>query len=175
MLDTGNEALVLDAETLPMGGSRQCHDPNHGADNMADTDQPPSTESDRLRPHPETRFAQAAQEFDLRELARQLAAEPSAAQRPLRQQALYSRDGATIALFTFPAGGAMSSHTAAGTVTINVIEGRLRIMTPQGQHDLRAGNLLILASGVTHDVQAVEESIMLLQVHLDAPGAPKEK
>ncbi len=130
--------------------------------------------SDRLREHPETRFAPPEHQFDLQAAARELALEPIAAPRRHRQRTLYRHGRMTIAMFLFEAGASLPSHLAAGTVAINVLEGRLRIRTPGGEHVLNAGNLLVLASKVSHDVLAEEKSTMLLQVHLDEPAAARE-
>ena len=124
---------------------------------------------DRLREHPTARFAPEQHAFDLRAAARELERETPAA-RGRRQKTLYRHGDATIALFTFERGAAMPGHRAKGTVAIQVLEGRLRVATPDGEHTLAAGNLLVLASGVEHDVLAEEPSTMLLQVHLDEPA-----
>jgi quercetin dioxygenase-like cupin family protein len=124
---------------------------------------------DRLREHPTARFAPAQHVFDLRAAARELEREIPAS-RGRRQKTLYRHGDATIALFTFERGAGLPGHRARGTVAIQALEGRLRIATPDGEHTLAAGSLLVLASGVEHDVLAEEPSIMLLQVHLDEPA-----
>jgi quercetin dioxygenase-like cupin family protein len=125
---------------------------------------------DRLRPPPDARFAVPEQAFNLRHAAAELASEASATTRGHRQKTLYRHDRVTIALFLFEAGSNLPSHTAAGVVTINVLEGHLKIKTADDTHDLPAGQLLVLASGVSHDVVAEQRTVMLLQVHLDQPA-----
>jgi quercetin dioxygenase-like cupin family protein len=147
---------------------------------MADSDcpqQPPG--SDRKREHPDVRFAAAQHSFDLHAVVRELLAEPATSVRGHRQKTLYRHGRLTVALFAFDGGGSLPPHTAAGAVTINVLQGRLRVRTPDEEHDLPAGNLLVLAPGVQHDVAAPgpaagEPSVMLLQVHLDPPPAARE-
>ena len=142
---------------------------------MPDSDGSQAGGADRRREHPDVRFAAERHEFDLRAVARELAAEQATAVRGHRQQTLYRHGRHTVALFAFDPGGSMPPHTAAGAVTINVLQGRLRVRTRGGEHDLPAGNLLVLAPGVQHDVSAAEEpSVMLLQVHLDEPPAARE-
>ena len=126
-----------------------------------------SNNPNRLRPAPVERFAATEHEFDLKQAALELATEQSVTTRGHRQKTLYRHDRVTIALFLFEAGSSLPTHTAAGTVTINVLEGRLSVSTADEQHDLSAGRLLVLASGVPHDVVALERTTMLLQVHLD--------
>jgi quercetin dioxygenase-like cupin family protein len=126
--------------------------------------------STRLRPAPVERFAASQHDFDLKRAALELAAEASVTTRGHRQKTLYRHGRVTIALFLFEPGSSMPTHTAQGAVTINVLEGRLGVSTADEQHDLCAGRLLVLASGVPHDVVARQRTVMLLQVHLDDPA-----
>jgi quercetin dioxygenase-like cupin family protein len=137
---------------------------------MAGTDNQPD-EAHRLRPHPEARFAPPQHQFDLRAVARQLEQEHSAPRQGHRQTTLYRQGLSTVALFRFEAGAALADHSAAGTVTIHVIEGRMRVTTPEAEYLLSDGNLAVLAPATTHSVQAEEPTIMLLQVHLVQPAA----
>ena len=128
-----------------------------------------SQNPDRLRPAPAERFSAPQQVFDLRQAAAELAAEASVTTQGHRQKTLYRHGRVTIALFLFEAGSSMPTHTAAGAVTVNVLEGHLSVTAAEQQHDLPAGRLLVMASGVPHNVVARERSVMLLQVHLDQP------
>ena len=142
---------------------------------MADSDRSQSPGSNRLREHPEARFSAAQHQFDLHAAARELAAEPATPVRGHRQKTLYRHGRLTVAIFAFDPGASLPPHTAAGAVTINVLEGHLHVRTPAAEHDLPAGNLLVLAPGVEHDVAAgAQPSVMLLQVHLDEPPAARE-
>lgn len=124
---------------------------------------------DRLREHPEQRFTASHHLFDLNATVQELMAEPSDALQGHRQITLYKRGRATVALFIFGSGAYLPHHVAAGTVTLNVLQGHLSVDTPEGHFDMPAGKLLVLASGVRHDVKALQPSTLLLQVHLDEP------
>lgn len=136
---------------------------------MSEPEQISESSAGRLREHPESRFAGPMHELDLRAVARELAAEP--ARNGRRQKALYHHGRLTVALFTFEAGAALPDHSAAGVVTINVLDGRIRIKAGGADHDMSAGKLLVLAPKVRHDLLAVEPSTMLLQVYLDDASA----
>src|SRR5688500_4204801 len=137
---------------------------------MTESEQPKSR--GRAREHPEVRFAPPQHEIDLRAVARELAEGPG--RRGQRQKTLYHHHRLTVALFTFEPGAGLADHVAAGVVTINVLDGRLRVKAGEAEHDLSAGKLLVLAPGVRHDLLAVEQSTMLLQVYLDDPAAAKQ-
>jgi len=124
-------------------------------------------DDDRLREPPVERFAAGEHVFDLRAEVESLKAEHAPSSRGHRQKTLYKRGNATIALFLFEAGGGLAQHKAAGTVTINVLDGRLILQTHGNEHVLTAGHVLVLAPGVEHTVIAKDQTVMLLQVHLD--------
>jgi quercetin dioxygenase-like cupin family protein len=126
-----------------------------------------SEQNQRLRPHPEVRFHPPQIQFDIERVAAKLLAEPLPANRLHRQETLYRHGSLTLALFLFEQGASLPQHTADGVVTVQVLQGRLKMSAEGKDHDLPAGSVLVLAPGVRHDVQAVEASRMLLTVCLD--------
>ena len=122
----------------------------------------------RLRPHPEDRFAPAQIPFDLNKAAARLRAEQQTGVAGHRQQTLYKDAGLTIALFVFERFSNLPAHRAAGTVNMHALRGRLKITGGGQVHELRAGQMLVLAPGVEHAVAAEEESEMLVTVCLVA-------
>ena len=120
----------------------------------------------RLRPHPETRFAPEQIEIDLNATAARLRAEPQAGERGHRQETLYRHGGLTIALFLFERFTQLPPHRATGVVNMHVLRGRLKITAERQVHQLRSGQMLVLAPGTEHAVAADEESEMLLTVRL---------
>ncbi len=124
---------------------------------------------DRLRPHPSDRFAGEERELDLETSLRSLRAEPHSSANGHRQIALAHHGPVRLVLYAFDAGGHMAEHRAPGFVTIHVLRGAISVRTPTAHHMLTAGRLLTLAPDVAHDVEASEESDMLLGVYLEAP------
>jgi quercetin dioxygenase-like cupin family protein len=125
-------------------------------------------QTDRLRQHPEPRFAAPQHQFDLEQVASRLQQEPEAGESGRRQETLYKRGPLTVSMFIFGHLTRLAPHRTKGIVTIQVLKGRLEVTAEGESHDLRGGSLLILAPGVQHDVVAREESRMLLTVNLDA-------
>ena len=124
------------------------------------------SEDKRLRVHPEQRFDHPELQFDLNDVAEKLMAEPLGNRRH-RQETIYRHGPLTVALFLFEAGASLTEHEAKGTITVQVLKGRLKMSADGEVHDLPAGSLLVLAPDVRHDVQAVEASQMLLTVCLE--------
>ena len=124
-------------------------------------------QSERLRQHPEPRFAAPWHQFNLDEVAAKLKLEFNAGEAGHRQETLYKRGPTSVSLFLFSRLTHLPPHRVNGVVTIHVLKGRLEV-TAEGQaHDLQAGTLLVLAPDVQHDVEAREESQMLLTVNLE--------
>jgi quercetin dioxygenase-like cupin family protein len=131
----------------------------------------PAADAERLRQHPTPRFAPPQHRYDLDEATATLRRELDSGQAGHRQQTLYKQGATTVALFLFAAGSGLRAHRAKGIVMIHLLEGHVQITAEDQVHDLRAGHLLVLASGVEHDVAAQAVSRMLLTVHLDAAAA----
>ncbi|MES2177642.1 MAG: cupin domain-containing protein [Gemmatimonadota bacterium] len=123
---------------------------------------------DRPRPHPSDRFAGAEHLLDIPAALRALRAEARPGANGHRQIALMHQGPVRLVLFAFDAGGSMKEHAAPGWVTIHVLAGRLSVRTEAEQHDLNSGQILSLAPGVSHQLQATDEVDMLLGVYPEA-------
>ena len=130
---------------------------------------------ERTRTAPSERFAVEHVAFDLAAEAAALEAEGASKPHGHRQKTLYKNAGRTIALFVLDAGAVLAEHAASGIVTVQAIEGELELMTGGGasgtSYHLHPGMVLVLASGVRHDVRAKSRAVFLLQVSLaDSPA-----
>jgi len=125
----------------------------------------------RLRTAPAERFAGSQHVFSLDRLLTDLRSEAHPARGGHRQITLLQRGPVTQVLFSFEPGGRLREHSAAGLVTIHVLEGRLDVTAEAVANQLAAGDVLILDPSVPHDVEAATESAMLLTVHLDDKDA----
>jgi mannose-6-phosphate isomerase-like protein (cupin superfamily) len=127
--------------------------------------------SERLRQHPEPRFAGPQHAFDLEAVAARLKQEINAGEAGHRQETLYKMGLTSVSFFLFGHLSRLDSHHAKGVVVIQVLKGHLEVTAEGRANRLRAGHLLVLAPGVEHDVVAREESEMLLTVHMNVQGA----
>lgn len=71
-------------------------------------------------------------------------------------------DGLRVVLFGFDKDQALSEHTAAMPVTIQVLEGKLRVGGEGREVELVPGGVVYLSARLPHTVYAVEPSKMLL-------------
>jgi quercetin dioxygenase-like cupin family protein len=131
-----------------------------------DTEDTKVPEHDRLRPHPEARFAPPHVTIDLNATVAHLLAEPRTGEAGHRQQTLYKDGGLTVALFVFERFTGLPEHRANGTVNMHVLHGHLKITLEDHVEELGTGQMLILAPGIKHAVAAQQESELLVTVRL---------
>lgn len=124
--------------------------------------------TERLREHPAERFDADWLSFDFHKEAEALRAEPIPTKHGHRQKTLYKHAGRTIAIFVMDEGAVMREHSADGTVSIQPVEGELAVTVQGEDKHLKTGGLLVLASGVPHEVKAKTAAVFVLQVSLGA-------
>jgi quercetin dioxygenase-like cupin family protein len=82
----------------------------------------------------------------------------------LHSKLLLKADDMRLVLIAMESGAKIKEHHADGTVSIHALEGALRIHVQAQAHDLHAGQILTLAPGIRHDVEAREDSALLLTI-----------
>jgi len=98
-----------------------------------------------------------------------LLAVPSPAPAPVSVSLLRTANLQLLRL-VLPAGHHMPQHRVPGELTIQCLQGRAVVGTPQGPRALSPGQLMALAGNEPHDVRASEASVLL--VTLLHPTAP---
>ena len=124
------------------------------------------TDAERMREHPTSRFGGETHAYNLAEELQILRDEPRPAGGHHRQITMVQRGMVTQVLFSFDAGAELPTHAAHGVVIIQALEGRLMVLANDRDHELLPGCMLVLNTDMPHDVRALEESAMLLTVHL---------
>ncbi len=124
------------------------------------------SQQERTREAPADRFAGAEHQFDLAAEAARLRGEPRPGRDGHRVITLFRQDPVSLLLFDFEAGGALADHVAEGIVTIHVLSGRAEVRTPEVEHSIPAGSVLVLRPGVKHDLVATEAAEVLVTIHL---------
>ena len=69
-----------------------------------------------------------------------------------------------IVLILMKSGTRMSQHKAEGRVSLQLLDGRVCVHLADRKVGVSAGQLLVLDCGVLHDVEALEESALLLTI-----------
>lgn len=120
----------------------------------------------RLRTPPRERFTGDTQPFDLERIFERLAEEAHPPIDGHHQITLFKSGTSTVMAFLFDRKGYLPRHQADGIVTIQVLEGRLVVETPEERHAVGEDGLLVLRPGVPHEVNAEAPSKMIMTVHL---------
>ena len=80
-------------------------------------------------------------------------------------ETLVKYDEFRIVLVRMKSGSYMSHHRAEGPISIQAVQGKIRVHLPEDRiEDLEPGDLLTLDRCLEHDVEAVEESAFLLTI-----------
>ena len=77
---------------------------------------------------------------------------------------LLKADDLRILLIGMEAGARMDEHHNDGRISIHVLEGAVRMRVQQQAHEFSAGQILALDRSIPHDVEAIEDSVLLLTV-----------
>lgn len=77
---------------------------------------------------------------------------------------LVKESGLSVVLMHLHAGRPLQEHAAPGPITIQVLDGHVRITAGGTSLDAPAGRLVALNTGVRHNVDPLEDSTILLTV-----------
>ena len=120
-------------------------------------------EQDETRINAKVRLAGPMHRFQMDEQIAALQSEEAYRKGNLNQKALVHEKSLRVALFVFHAGNRLPDHTAPGPISVQVLRGRILFTTDEGaREEMAAGDILSLAGGITHSVEALEDSAMLL-------------
>ena len=82
----------------------------------------------------------------------------------LYSKLLLKADDMRLVFIAMETGAKLKEHHADGSVSIHALEGKLCVHVHAQAHDLHAGQILALAPGIKHDVEAREDSAFLLTI-----------
>jgi len=102
-------------------------------------------------------------EFDLANEVRQLR-EESTWKTGRNARTLMKYDDFRVVLMILQAGMRISEHTTEGRISIHMLSGHVRLNASGRTFDLRQGSLIALDQGAAHDIEAMEESALLLTI-----------
>ena len=88
----------------------------------------------------------------------------------IHAKTLLKKTDLRVVLILAAPGGRMDEHHADGTISVQVLKGRINFNAAGESYSLSAGSLLTLAASIKHDVEAQEDSAFLLTI-----GWPKSE
>ena len=102
--------------------------------------------------------------FDLAEKARRVKEDPSWKTMNHIAVTLVKYPNLRVVLLVMKQGSSLQKHVAKGSITVHTVTGRSRMKVQGEVVDLPAGRLLSLEREIPHDLEALEESTVLLSI-----------
>lgn len=100
--------------------------------------------------------------LDLETIANELRTEQAYVREGHAARTLIRLSDLRIVVIALKAGKTMSEHHADVTASVQTLSGHIRLQLPDRRVDLPVGHLLVLGTGVPHDVSAESDSTFLL-------------
>ena len=82
----------------------------------------------------------------------------------IHSKLLFKKDDFRCLLIAMEPSARIKEHHADGTISVQLLRGRIRFNTQAKQHELAAGSLLGLGASIKHDITAIEDSAFLLTI-----------
>lgn len=95
----------------------------------------------------------------------QLAARITRQPEGVKLTRVHQLDRATLVGIAIDRGAVMAEHRAAFPITIQVLEGRIKVSIEDDEVDLVEGGLLEIEPNRTHSLRGVRESLVLLTIY----------
>lgn len=103
-------------------------------------------------------------DFDLSKEIAQLHQEEAWLRTGRNSKTLVKQPDFRIVLIALKKGGRLEEHKADARISIHTLSGHAKLHLPEEVVDLPAGHLLALDRALRHDLEAVEESAVLLTI-----------
>ena len=113
---------------------------------------------------PDRQLTGAVLSFDLAQELASLQQEESWQRGDRNARTLVEDSGLRVVLTVLAAGARLREHRTDGWVSIQALQGYIRVETPDETIDLLPGRLVTLRPGVPHDVEGIELSGFLLTI-----------
>ena len=119
-------------------------------------------EATTQRPHGDRIMDAPLVTIDLRSFTKQIKDEKAWKDTDRNAITVFKTDGMRIVLIALHKDAEMSTHTADGMISVQVLEGQILFTTEEQSVELGQGEMLALHENVPHSVLAKEETIFLL-------------
>ena len=100
--------------------------------------------------------------MDLPSFVEQIKQEPSWKDSDRNSITIFKTDGMRIVMIALHEGAELKTHSAAGVISVQVLEGQMRFTTEKQTAELNKGQMLALHEGIAHSVFANMETVFLL-------------
>lgn len=109
-------------------------------------------------------------QIDIPAFAKQLKQESTWKESDRNSITVFKTDGMSIVLIALHKGAEMPRHNTDGIISVQVLEGQIKITADIKTVELSAGHMLTLHENIPHSVLAIKESLFLLTLTSAAAG-----
>lgn len=122
------------------------------------------------RPQGERVMDAALVTIDIRSITKQVREEKAWTDSDRNAITVFKSDGLRIVLIALHKNAEMKEHTAAGIISVQVLDGQILFTTSERSVAVGKGAMLVLHENIPHSVLAMEESIFLLTLATTLAG-----
>lgn len=123
-----------------------------------------SNEATPLRPEGDRLLNAPLVEMDLNKFMQQIKDESTWKESDHNSITIFKSEYMTMVLIGMHEKAELKKHSAAGNMTLQVIEGAIDFMVEEAPVRLQKGQMLALKADISHSVTATEETFILLTV-----------
>ncbi len=120
------------------------------------------SEATVLRPQGDRTIDGSLVTIDLTRSSEQIKTEKTWGDNNRNAITVFKTNGMSILVIALHKGAELTKHTAAGMITVQVLEGKMLFTTDEQSVELMTGQMLVLHENIPHSVLAKEESVFLL-------------
>lgn len=131
----------------------------------------PSGQTSGSPQRPAHHLARPLLTFDLFAEVEKLRDEESWRRNRRNARTLVKEPDLRIVLVALQSGARLEEHRAPGRISIQTVQGHVRVHVPGHEVELPAGHILTLEPNIAHDVEAQDDSAFLLTIAWPAPAA----
>ena len=113
---------------------------------------------------PPQHLALPTMSFDLELEAEKLRQEGSFRGGDRNARTLVKEHGLSVVLTVMRSGARLQEHKTAGALSVQTLAGHISLRVLQDTIDLPVGHVAMLDGNISHDVEALEESVFLLTI-----------
>ena len=100
--------------------------------------------------------------IDVNEYTRQLREEDAWTKNDRNGITVFKTEQLTMVVVCLHEKAVLKNNVIDGIVTIQVVEGKIRVSTPDGEVDIRQNQIVTFHRCLDHSIEALDESVMIL-------------
>lgn len=126
-----------------------------------------SNEATPQRPDGDRVLDAAVVQMDLNHFIKQIKSEPSWKDSDRNSITIFKSTTLRHVLIGLHKGAEIKTHTYDGMISVQVLDGNVKFISPQQTHELKDSQMVAVHTGIPHSVEAIKESFLLLTLAVE--------